>query len=54
MIAKKIALLLTIIFVLAQLPSGLRAQSNAAGENSFKSLHQQGIAKTGRDCIQKG
>jgi cytochrome c556 len=40
MIAKKIALLLMIIFVLAQLPSRLRAQSNTPGENSFKSLHQ--------------
>ncbi len=36
---KKIALLLFIFFVLAQFPGRLQAQSNTAGENSFKSLH---------------
>jgi cytochrome c556 len=40
MTAKKIALLLVMIVVLAELPSKLRAQSNTPGENSFKSLHQ--------------
>jgi hypothetical protein len=40
MTAKKIALLLMMIFALAHLPSRLSAQSNAPGENSFKSLHQ--------------
>lgn len=40
MIVKKMVLLLVVIFMMAQLPSVLRAQSNAAGENSFKSLHQ--------------